>query len=216
MLLDRLTRSALDHVHRAGDGRAIDAGELRTNAGIFAAVSPSRRRCSPRSARRCCGRAFAMIAAPWGVEALAANMFSIQVSPGNATIAKGGDELIEARLRGFQSEQVELLVRRADSASWTRPHDRSRQQRALRLPTVRRRREDRIHGRGEWRGVRRRVTLRRLEPAVREGDEPPVSLSGVHAARATRPSTAPATSRRSRAQWCAFASRPQCPPRAGA
>src|SRR5579884_614498 len=38
-IIARLTRAALDRVHRANDGRAVDAGELRTNAGIFAAVT---------------------------------------------------------------------------------------------------------------------------------------------------------------------------------
>ena len=47
-------------------------------------------------------------------------MFSIAVEPGNATVAKGGDELVDARLRGFQSDRVDLLVRSADSAQWTR------------------------------------------------------------------------------------------------
>ena len=37
-LTERLTPSALKRAHAAGDGRAIDAGELRTNAGILAAV----------------------------------------------------------------------------------------------------------------------------------------------------------------------------------
>src|SRR5262249_9249463 len=62
---------------------------------------------------------FRLVAAPWNRDE-AAMPFSIAVEPGNATIAKGGDELIEARLRGFQSDNVELLVRSADSASWKR------------------------------------------------------------------------------------------------
>ena len=60
-----------------------------------------------------------LIATPWS-RADAASPFSIAVDPGNTTVAKGGDELIEARLRGFQSDGVELLVRSADSATWTR------------------------------------------------------------------------------------------------
>src|SRR5262245_17589981 len=38
-LIDRLTRAALDRVHRANDGRTIDQGELRINGGILATVA---------------------------------------------------------------------------------------------------------------------------------------------------------------------------------
>src|SRR6478752_95040 len=37
-IIDRLTRNALERVHKAGDGRAVDAGELKANAGILASV----------------------------------------------------------------------------------------------------------------------------------------------------------------------------------
>src|SRR6185312_1554530 len=37
--IDRLTRAALERVHTAGDGRAVDAAELKLNGGVFAAVS---------------------------------------------------------------------------------------------------------------------------------------------------------------------------------
>ncbi len=117
-LVARLTRGALDRVHKANDGRAIDAGELRTNAGVLAAVmagavlftifGPSVVRDGLR-----------LVATPW-TRAEATVPFSIAVEPGDATIARGGDELIEARLRGFQSERVELLVRNVDSTSWSR------------------------------------------------------------------------------------------------
>ena len=38
VFIERLTRAALQRVHTAGDGRTIDAGELRTNGGVLAAV----------------------------------------------------------------------------------------------------------------------------------------------------------------------------------
>src|SRR5215467_1078451 len=37
-LIDRLTRTALERVRLTGDGRAVDAGELKMNGGILAAV----------------------------------------------------------------------------------------------------------------------------------------------------------------------------------
>src|SRR5437762_2016321 len=116
--IERLTHAALASVHRIGDGRRVDAGELRTNGGIFAAVAalalvatfigPSALRHSLR-----------LLLTPWDKSA-PASLFSIAVEPGNVTIARGGDQMIAARLRGFEAERVELLVRSADSASWKR------------------------------------------------------------------------------------------------
>src|SRR6201999_3730482 len=93
-------------------------GELRTNAGIFAAVTAAALLVTifgPQTLRH----GMRLVADPFNTAA-PASMFSIAVEPGNATVAKGGDELISAKLRGFQAERVELLVRGADSASWTR------------------------------------------------------------------------------------------------
>src|ERR1043166_76528 len=120
-LVDRLTRNALDRVHRVSDGRAVDAGELRTTGGMFAAVAALAFVVTffgPPALRH----GLRLLVAPWN-NAEPATLFSIAVEPGNATVAKGGDQLIAARLRGFQSDRVELLVRSADSASWARSEE---------------------------------------------------------------------------------------------
>jgi hypothetical protein len=117
-LIDRLTRAAVERVHSANDGRAIDAGELRTNGGVLFAVMLGALLLTmfgPPVLRN----GLRLVATPWS-KTEAATPFSIAVEPGNATIAKGGDELIEATLRGFQSDRVELVVRNVDSTSWTR------------------------------------------------------------------------------------------------
>lgn len=116
--IDRLTRTALERVRLAGDGRAIDAGELKMNGGILAAILAAAFLITifgPPALRN----GLKLVAVPWRGDA-AATLFSIAVEPGNATIAKGGDQLISANLRGFQSDRVELLVRPADSTNWTR------------------------------------------------------------------------------------------------
>src|SRR5262249_29463658 len=117
-LIDRLTRTALERVRLAGDGKAIDAGELKMNGGILAAVLGAALLLTmfgPPALRN----ALKLVAIPWRGDA-AASLFSISVEPGNATVAKGGDQMVSANLRGFQSDRVELLVRPADSTSWTR------------------------------------------------------------------------------------------------
>src|SRR6185503_3337260 len=50
----------------------------------------------------------------------AASPYRIEVKPGTATVPRGSDQTISARLVGFQSEQVELLVRKAASGSFER------------------------------------------------------------------------------------------------
>lgn len=46
--------------------------------------------------------------------------YTIGVEPGDTTIARGADLAAHARLRGFTSGQVELVVRRAGDESWER------------------------------------------------------------------------------------------------
>jgi hypothetical protein len=117
-LIDRMTRAALERVHRVGDGRAVDAGELRTNSGVLAAVLATvvlLTAFGPAVLRQ----GVRLITMPWN-HGTPVSLFSISVDPGNATVAKGGDQLIAANLLGFQSDRVDLLVRPADSTSWTR------------------------------------------------------------------------------------------------
>ena len=89
-ILSRLTRSALERVNIAGNGRAIDAGELKTNGAIFASVIAATLLFTvfgPEALRR----GLNIITTPWSAAA-PASMFSIAVDPGNVTIAKGGDD----------------------------------------------------------------------------------------------------------------------------
>jgi uncharacterized protein DUF4175 len=48
----------------------------------------------------------------------AAAPYSIQVTPGNATIPKGADQTVKAKLLGFQSEDATLMVRRTPTAAF--------------------------------------------------------------------------------------------------
>ena len=118
VLVARLLRSALDRMRRADDGRTVDASDLARTSLTFAAVSAAAIGLAlfgPSVLRH----GFGLMLAPWG-DANPASVFAIAVKPGNATIAKGGDQLVTATLRGFNAERVDLLVRSADSTEWTR------------------------------------------------------------------------------------------------
>ncbi|MCM3881263.1 MAG: hypothetical protein ND807_14230, partial [Vicinamibacterales bacterium] len=45
-----------------------------------------------------------------------ASPYRIEVKPGNITVPRGSDQLISAKLQGFNSEQAELMIRKAVSA----------------------------------------------------------------------------------------------------
>jgi Domain of unknown function (DUF4175) len=56
---------------------------------------------------------------PWST-AEAAEALAVAVEPGDARLAKGGDQEISAHLRGFVSDDAELAVRRGDAGTWER------------------------------------------------------------------------------------------------
>lgn len=58
--------------------------------------------------------------APFSTSARAASPYSIEVDPRGVTIARGGDQEIVARLRGFGAEKVELVTRAEGATEWKR------------------------------------------------------------------------------------------------
>ncbi|MGQ0764040.1 MAG: DUF4175 family protein [Gemmatimonadota bacterium] len=60
-----------------------------------------------------------LLVTPWQDAALAP-VYSISVEPGDATVPRGSDVQINARLSGFASELVEVAVRRGEDAEWER------------------------------------------------------------------------------------------------
>ncbi|MFI5246834.1 MAG: DUF4175 family protein, partial [Gemmatimonadales bacterium] len=116
-LVARLLRFALDRMRRVDGGRAVDASDLQRTSLVFAAVSAAALGIAlfgPVALRHGLG----LLLTPWG-GVNPASVFAITVKPGNATVAKGGDQLVTAALRGFNADRVELLLRPADSTGWT-------------------------------------------------------------------------------------------------
>src|SRR3954470_13328484 len=117
-LLGQLTHTALERVHTIDDGKHVDERELHISAGLLAGVAGIALLVTllgPPVLRHGMG----LMLVPWDREPAAA-VYAIATEPGNVTIARGGDLLISARLRGFQSDAVDLLVRQRDSTNWQR------------------------------------------------------------------------------------------------
>ncbi|MFI5310889.1 MAG: DUF4175 family protein, partial [Gemmatimonadales bacterium] len=118
-LAAKLVRSAVDGVKRVGDGARVDAAGLQRTSATLAAVVAAAAFLAlfgPQSLRH----GARLLLAPWQDAQAAAGVFAIKVTPGNAAVARGGDQLVTATLRGFQSDRVDLLVRAADSTEWRR------------------------------------------------------------------------------------------------
>jgi hypothetical protein len=117
-LLSHLTHSALERVHTIDDGRHVDERELHVTAGILAGIAGVALLVTflgPAALRH----GMSVMLVPWDRER-PAEAYAISAEPGNITVARGGDLLIAARLRGFQSDEVDLLVRQKDSTTWQR------------------------------------------------------------------------------------------------
>src|SRR5918992_173077 len=113
----RLVDTAVERVHRLDDGRRIERPRITREGGILAALVAAGVAAlifGPASLRH----GFRLLV-PWRT-AEAASPYRLAVRPGNVTLPRGGDVKIETRLYGFQSERVELVVKPADSTSWTR------------------------------------------------------------------------------------------------
>ncbi|HEX9892728.1 MAG TPA: DUF4175 family protein, partial [Gemmatimonadales bacterium] len=116
-LAEQVVVQAVSHIRAADDGRRIEARRLRQAAGAavtLAAAVLAALVIGPTTLKRA-GRAFL----PWQ-DAAAATPYAVLVTPGDVTVPKGGDVEIEARLRGFATEQVELLLREGGSPEWQR------------------------------------------------------------------------------------------------
>lgn len=113
----RLVDTAVDRVHRLDDGKRIERPRITREGGLLAALvvaGVASLIFGPASLRH-----GLRLLVPWRT-AEAASPYRLAVRPGNITLPRGGDVKIETRLYGFQSERVELVVKAADSTTWTR------------------------------------------------------------------------------------------------
>ncbi|MEJ2502719.1 MAG: hypothetical protein P8177_05280, partial [Gemmatimonadota bacterium] len=106
-LLRRTLESAIQRCHRIEDGRFIEQKELVRVGALIGAVVVAGALVGFLGPAR--GAAGWLFSGP--DEAEAAASAAVLVTPGNATVARGADVSIQARLRGLDVDLVELAVR---------------------------------------------------------------------------------------------------------
>jgi hypothetical protein len=112
-LVRRLLRQAVERARAVEDGRRIERKPLRWLPAALTgsvAILVLAALFGPPFLRN----ALRVLLTPWS-DAEAAAPYAVIVEPGNTVVARGGDLKIVARLRGFESDQVLLNVRMADS-----------------------------------------------------------------------------------------------------
>jgi hypothetical protein len=116
-LVRRLVEDAVEKCQTIDYGRHVERRGLRRASGLLAAVAAAGMAVtilSPAFLRH----AAPFLFAPWSLHA--ASPYAIDVDPGHATVARGSSQAVTARLRGFESENVELSVRSGPAADWRR------------------------------------------------------------------------------------------------
>ena len=107
-LLQRVVLRAVQEARRVEDGRRIDQSGIYRASGAFTVLAV--------------GAVALLLFGPLGFrqgarallpteDAAAVNPYSILVTPGDLTVAKGSDQYVQAELVGFASEEVALMTR---------------------------------------------------------------------------------------------------------
>ncbi|MGI8844156.1 MAG: DUF4175 family protein, partial [Gemmatimonadaceae bacterium] len=114
----QLEKSALARARAVDDGRRVERVPIQralATLGVAVLIGVILLGAGPEWLRR----GTVVLLTPWR-SAEAATPFAISVEPGNSSIAKGGDQEIAARLRGFATSDVTLAVRRGLEGEWER------------------------------------------------------------------------------------------------
>ena len=114
----RLLEVAVHRARRIERGRRVERDRLRRSTAWFAGVATAVLLIGlfgPAFQ----GTAGSLLISPWQT-ADAANPYAITVEPGDALIARGSDQLVRAFPQGFETDEVEVAVRRGESEVWER------------------------------------------------------------------------------------------------
>jgi hypothetical protein len=115
-LARRLIETAVERCQRLDYGRFVEQRRLQRLSAAVAGVAVAGMLLallSPAFLRQ----AAPYLLAPWRVRA--ATPYAIDVEPGNATLARGADQPVLARLKGFDSDRV-FVASKSGAGDWTR------------------------------------------------------------------------------------------------
>jgi hypothetical protein len=117
-MLERLVESAIERCQASDLGRGLERQSLRRSAAVMCGIAiaaASIFTIGPAYLRQ---GALAVLVPVSGVEA--ASPYRIEVQPGNATVARGADVTVTARLSGFSATEVDIFTRTGEGAPFER------------------------------------------------------------------------------------------------
>ena len=117
-LIDRLVENAIARVHEIQEGERIEREPMRRYAWVAAAVAVGAIALfmyGPSYLRHTLSAIFDV-----SRDVEAAAPYRIDVKPGNATVAKGADQMINATLSGFDAAEAAILIRKGSASAFER------------------------------------------------------------------------------------------------
>ena len=117
-LVRRLVESAIEKARAIENGRRVERVSVRRYSamlGVITVAAIALFTLGPTYLRHALS---ALLIVSRDVEAAAP--YSIEVTPGNATVARGADQGITARLSGFDSGQASLMIRKTPESAYER------------------------------------------------------------------------------------------------
>ena len=117
-LVRRLIESAVARIRSIDMGRGVEQRSLRRSSGLLLAAGVAAVLLFVFGPAYLRHGISALLTPTGSVEA--ASPYQIQVSPGDATVARGADQSITAQLVGFDAEEVDLLMRTEEDGSFER------------------------------------------------------------------------------------------------
>ncbi|PYR90467.1 MAG: hypothetical protein DMF84_21445, partial [Acidobacteria bacterium] len=118
VLVRRLIESAIERCRTIEEGRRVERMPLRRYASALGAallIACAVFMLGPSYMRHALS---ALLVVSRSLEAAAP--YRIDVKPGNATVPRGADLAVSARLHGFQSDQASLMIRKSRTAAFER------------------------------------------------------------------------------------------------
>jgi len=117
-LVERVVETALERCREIDYGRLVEGRALQRVSGMLAAVASLGMLAvllSPAFLRQ----AMPFLLVPWDF-GRSESPYAIEVQPGNGVVARGADQIVSARLVGFDSSEVELAVQMGEDGEWRR------------------------------------------------------------------------------------------------